>query len=52
MNWRVTLDFKRGPAFGTTAQAPDKDAAIALAKAFARGCGFDQPVAKATAVPA
>lgn len=52
MNWKVTLDFKRGPAFSTTAQAVDKDAAITLAKSFAKGCGFDAPVKKAVAVPA
>lgn len=52
MNWKVTLDFKRGPSFSTDAQAATKEAAITLAKAFAKGCGYEQQVKKAVAVPA
>lgn len=51
MTYRVTIDFKRGPAFSTIATAADEQAAIALAKAFARGCGFDAPIKSTKAVP-
>jgi hypothetical protein len=50
MNWKVTLDYARGPSFSTEAQADNAAKAIALAKAFARGCGYDAKVKKATAV--
>lgn len=52
MTYKVTIDYKRGPAFSTTAKASNEKEAIALAKAFARGCGFDAPVKSAKAVPA
>jgi hypothetical protein len=52
MTYKVTIDFTRGPAFSTTAQADDEAKAIALAKAFARGCGFDAPIKSTKAVPA
>lgn len=52
MTYRVTIDYKRGPAFTTTANAISEEEAIKLAKAFARGCGFDAPIKSTKAVPA
>lgn len=52
MNWKVTLDFKRGPSFGMVLPADDKATAIAKAKREAVDFGFDEPVKKAVAVPA
>jgi hypothetical protein len=54
MTYQVTINYKRGPAFSTTAAAADKEAAIKLVNAFARSCGFDAPVVsvKAFEVPA
>ena len=50
MTYKVTINYTRGPAFSTEATADDEVKAIALAKAFARGCGFDAPVKSARAV--
>ncbi len=51
MNWNVTIDYKRGPAFGAIPViAPTAEQAIEQAKQEAVGYGFDQPVKKATAV--
>lgn len=53
MTFNVTLDFKRGASFGPLpVQAANKEDAISQAKREAQGFGFDQPVKKATAVPA
>lgn len=53
MTFNVTLDFKRGPSFRLVkVQAANKEDAIFHAKREAQGFGFDEPVKKATAVPA
>lgn len=51
MNWRVTLDFKRGPSFTYEVRAKDEFTAITIAKSEAAGYGFDAPVKKAAAIP-
>lgn len=52
MNWRVTIDFKRGPAFAVEIEADKRSDAIRAAEQFARGCGFDGPIKKSDATPA
>lgn len=53
MTFHVTLDFKRGASFGPLpVQAANEQEAIQQATREALGFGFDQPVKKATAVPA
>ena len=52
MTYRITIDFKNGPSYGTTVVAGDEQAAKLLATTEARGYGFDAPVKKVTARPA
>lgn len=50
VEWKVTLDFRKGPTFSGTATAPDMESAITLAKSFAKRCGFTGEVRYARAV--
>ena len=49
MQWDVTLEFRKGPAFGSVINAPTKERAITKVTEIARGCGFNEKVKKATA---
>ena len=48
MTYKVTIDFKQGPSYGTTVAAGDEQAAKLLATTEARGYGFDAPVKNVT----
>lgn len=52
VDWKVTVEFFKGPAFSTNAAAADEAGAVRLAKAFARGCGYTGEVRSAKAVRA
>ncbi len=47
--WDVTLEFKKGPAFGSIINAPTKERAIAKVTEIARNSGFNEKVKKAMA---
>ncbi len=50
MKWDVTLEFRRGPAFGSIVNAPTKERAIAKVTEIARRCGFNEKVKNSTAI--
>lgn len=48
--YRVTIDFKKGPAFSTEVHAASEASAASTALTLARGCGFDAAVKKTKVV--
>lgn len=44
MNYRVEIDFKRGPGLGMSCEAESEAEAIQKTKEFARACGYTSPV--------
>ncbi len=49
MNWRVEIDYKRGPSIGMTVPAETEAAAIQQVKEFARASGWTDAVKKVKA---
>lgn len=54
MNYRVEIDFTRGPGLGMNQEAETEAEAIQKTKEFARECGYTSPIKKVKAweVPA
>lgn len=50
MNFKVNIDFQRGPSASIEVSAQDKESAIAQAKRQAIEMGFDDAVKKVTVV--
>ena len=50
MQWDVTLEFKKGPAFGSIVNAPTKERAITKVTEIAREFGFMEKVKNSTAI--
>lgn len=46
--WYVNIDYKKGPSFGMSVQAPDRQSAEYIAKREAEVCGFNEVVKKVT----
>lgn len=52
MQFKVTIDFRKGPAFSMEVSAGDKSEAKIMVMNLARGCGFDGIPKKITVRPA
>lgn len=52
MNYKVTVNFSRGPAFSVELTAIDVFVAAEAGRKFAVECGFGFPVKKTVVVPA
>jgi hypothetical protein len=52
MAYKVTIDFQRGPSYGSTIVANTEQDAKQLAATEARGYGFDAPIKHVIVRPA